>query len=110
MEVKWRDERYVPATVDEHLHVSAKTSACQLLSCASFVGMGEIATIESFDWVSNMPKMVHSLCVLLRLSDDLAESYEVINGTPYFIQLYSFMSRRFWLYQSYSFFKVKWLG
>ncbi|RLN16350.1 (S)-beta-macrocarpene synthase-like [Panicum miliaceum] len=75
-EVKWRDARYVPATVDEHLHVSARTGAGQLLSCASFVGMGEIATMQSFDWVSNMPKMVHALCVLLRLSNDLAQPYE----------------------------------
>ena len=77
MEVKWRDERYVPGTVDEHLQVSAISSSSQLLSCASFLGMGEIATTKPFEWVSSMPKMVHALCVILRLSDDLSESYEV---------------------------------
>ncbi|KAL6888556.1 hypothetical protein ACP4OV_009582 [Aristida adscensionis] len=74
-EVKWRDERYVPETVEEHLQISVRTGACHLLSCASFVGMGDIATQESFEWVSSMPKMVHSLCVILRLLDDL-KSYE----------------------------------
>ncbi|CAL4941825.1 unnamed protein product [Urochloa decumbens] len=74
-EVRWRDEGYVPKTVEEHLQVSATSAAFQLLSCASFVGMRDI-TKESFDWVSSMPRMVHALCLILRLSDDLQESYE----------------------------------
>ncbi|CAL4916673.1 unnamed protein product [Urochloa decumbens] len=74
-EVKWRDEKYVPKTVEEHLQVSARSGACHLLSCASFVGMRDIRK-ESFDWVSSMPTMVHALCLILRLSDDLEESYE----------------------------------
>ncbi|CAL4924943.1 unnamed protein product [Urochloa decumbens] len=75
VEVRWRDEGYVPKTVDEHLQVSAITGACHLLSCASFVGMRDMKK-ESFDWVSTMPRMVHALCLILRLSDDLKESYE----------------------------------
>jgi hypothetical protein len=75
-EVKWREEGYVPATVEEHLQVSSRSSACHLLSCASFVGMTDIATKEAFDWVSNVPKLVKMLCIILRLSDDL-KSYEV---------------------------------
>ncbi|KAG0533102.1 hypothetical protein BDA96_04G163500 [Sorghum bicolor] len=74
-EVKWREEGYVPATVEEHLQVSARSGACHLLSCASFVGMTDIATKEAFDWVSNVPKLVKTLCIILRLSDDL-KSYE----------------------------------
>ncbi|KAL6646707.1 hypothetical protein ACP70R_015401 [Stipagrostis hirtigluma subsp. patula] len=74
-EAKWREERYVPATVEEHLELSVRTGACHLLSCASFVGMGNVATKESFDWVCSMPKIVHSLSVILRLRDDL-KSYE----------------------------------
>ncbi|CAL5058396.1 unnamed protein product [Urochloa decumbens] len=74
-EVKWRDQRYVPATVEEHLKLSVRSGACHLLSCASFVGMDDVATRESFEWVSSMPKIVHSLCVILRLLDD-PKSYE----------------------------------
>ncbi|GJM84944.1 hypothetical protein PR202_ga00660 [Eleusine coracana subsp. coracana] len=74
-EVKWRDNRYIPATVEEHLQLSVRTGACHLLSCASFVGMDDIATEESFHWVTSMPKIVHSLCIILRLLDDL-QSYE----------------------------------
>ena len=47
-EVKWREEGYVPATVEEHLQVSARSGACQLLSCTSFVGMGDVAAQEAF--------------------------------------------------------------
>lgn len=74
-EVKWRDERYVPTTVQEHLQVSARSVGCHLLSCGSFVGMDDIATKESFDWVSRMPKIVHALCIIFRLLNDL-KSYE----------------------------------
>ncbi|CAL4969478.1 unnamed protein product [Urochloa decumbens] len=56
-EVKWREEGYVPATIEEHLHVSARSGACHLLSCTSFIGMRDIATEEAFDWVSNVPKL-----------------------------------------------------
>jgi hypothetical protein len=75
-EVKWREEGYVPATVEEHLQFSSRSGACHLLSCASFIGMTDIATKEAFDWVSNVPKLVKMLCIILRLSDDL-KSYEV---------------------------------
>uniref|UniRef100_J3LCK2 Terpene synthase n=2 Tax=Oryza brachyantha TaxID=4533 RepID=J3LCK2_ORYBR len=74
-EVKWRDARYVPASVEEHLHISTRSGGCYLLSCASLVGMDHIATKESFIWVSSAPKIVRALCIILRLSDDL-ETYE----------------------------------
>ncbi|RCV06299.1 hypothetical protein SETIT_1G151900v2 [Setaria italica] len=74
-EVKMREEGYIPRTVNEHLQVSLRTGACHLLACASFVGMDEIATKDSFDWVSTMPKIVKALCIILRLLDDL-QTYE----------------------------------
>jgi len=49
------------------------------LSCASFVGMHDVATEDCFEWVSSVPKMVQALSVILRLVDDL-ESYEVISN------------------------------
>ncbi|CAL5017838.1 unnamed protein product [Urochloa decumbens] len=75
VELKWRDRRYIPGTVEEHLQISGRTAGIYLLCCASFVGMGDIATEEVFEWVSHMPKMIQSVCKLTRLSDDLAESY-----------------------------------
>ncbi|RLM79302.1 beta-sesquiphellandrene synthase-like [Panicum miliaceum] len=81
-EVKMREEGYIPRTVHEHLQVSLRTGACHLLACASFVGMDDIATKDSFDWVSTMPKIVKELCIILRLLDDL-QSYEREQHTPH---------------------------
>ncbi|KAL6640259.1 hypothetical protein ACP70R_022108 [Stipagrostis hirtigluma subsp. patula] len=81
-EVKMREDGYVPKSVEEHLQVSLRTGACHMLSCASFVGMGSIATKDAFDWVSSMPKMVKALCIILRLLDDL-QTYERERLTPH---------------------------
>jgi len=78
MEVKMLQEGYIPKSVEEHLKVSIRTGGCPILSCASFVGMHDVATVDCFDWVSSVPKMVQALSVILRLVDDL-ESYEVIS-------------------------------
>ncbi|URE20943.1 hypothetical protein MUK42_04275 [Musa troglodytarum] len=50
-ESKWGVERYVP-TVEEHLHISMMTTTYSMLACASFAGMGEVATKEAFEWVT----------------------------------------------------------
>ncbi|TKW24717.1 hypothetical protein SEVIR_3G068000v4 [Setaria viridis] len=75
MEVKMLQEGYIPESVEEHLKVSLRTGGCPILSCASFVGMHDIATTDFFNWVSSVPKMVQALSIILRLVDDL-QSYE----------------------------------
>jgi (S)-beta-macrocarpene synthase len=42
-EIKWRDEDYVP-TMSEHLQVSAESIGSIALTCAAYVGMGDIIT------------------------------------------------------------------
>ncbi|TVU30135.1 hypothetical protein EJB05_21742, partial [Eragrostis curvula] len=81
-EVKMRDDGYVPKSLEEHLPVSLRTNASHLLLCASVVGMGDIATKDSFDWVSSMPKMLQALCIILRLLDGL-QSFEREQMTPH---------------------------
>jgi hypothetical protein len=71
------EESYVPESVKEHLQISARTGACHLLACTSLVGLNDVATKDSFDWVSTMPKIVQQLCIILRLLDDIM-TYEVI--------------------------------
>ncbi|CAL4910726.1 unnamed protein product [Urochloa decumbens] len=75
MEVKMLEDGYIPKSVEEHLQVSIRTGGCPILSCASFIGMNDIATKDSFDWVSSVPNMVKALSRVLRLLDDL-QSYE----------------------------------
>ncbi|PKU80372.1 (-)-germacrene D synthase [Dendrobium catenatum] len=69
-EVKWRDEGYIPA-LREHLEVSTVTTYYNLLSCASFIGMGDEATKEVFDWVSTFPKFTHQASLICRIRDDV---------------------------------------
>ncbi|XP_037417171.1 alpha-terpineol synthase, chloroplastic-like [Triticum dicoccoides] len=81
-EVKMREENVIPVSVEEHLQVSAKTSACHLLACTSLVGMDDIATKASFEWVSTIPKILQKLCIIVRLLDDIM-TYEREQMTPH---------------------------
>lgn len=69
-EAKWRDECYVPS-LTEHLELSSKTSALNVVACASFIGMGEIAGKHSFDWVTSFPQIIKDAGKLSRLMDDV---------------------------------------
>ena len=53
-----------------------KTTAYQVLACASFVGMGEIATNNVFDWMVNFPKIIRASTAICRFMDD-AGDFEV---------------------------------
>ncbi|OEL12616.1 (E)-beta-farnesene synthase [Dichanthelium oligosanthes] len=46
-EVKWRDEHYVPAKVEEHLQLSAPSSACMHITNLAFISLGDVATKEA---------------------------------------------------------------
>ncbi|XP_039144483.1 (-)-germacrene D synthase-like isoform X2 [Dioscorea cayenensis subsp. rotundata] len=69
-EAKWRDECYVPSLA-EHLELSIKTSTLNVVACASFIGMGEIAGKHSFDWVTSFPQIIKDVSKLSRLMDDV---------------------------------------
>ncbi|XP_065050067.1 alpha-humulene synthase-like isoform X1 [Musa acuminata AAA Group] len=69
-ESKWRDQHYVP-TLEEHLHVSLISSVYPMLECASFVGMGEIATKEAFQWITSFPKIVQASAIIARIMNDI---------------------------------------
>ena len=72
-EAKWRDEDYVPP-LEEYLSVSLITCCYTVLPCASFVGMGEEATKEAFDWVTSFPRIIKSICSICRLLDDVVSN------------------------------------
>ncbi|KAG6499271.1 hypothetical protein ZIOFF_039028 [Zingiber officinale] len=77
-EAKWGIERHVPS-LDEHLHNSLISSGCSAVPCVSYVGMGEVATKEVFDWHSSFPKAVEACCVIGRLLNDI-RSHELEQG------------------------------
>lgn len=75
-EAKWCNEKYIP-TYDEYLNDAAITTAgYTLMSGATFLGMGELATKAAFEWVSQTPKPVKASCIIGRLIGDMA-SYKI---------------------------------
>lgn len=73
-ELKWRDEDYVPKTMSEHLEVSMRSVAAFFLACASFVGMDDIKTVETFKWVLGYPQLLKSFGIFVRLSNDIVST------------------------------------
>ncbi|XP_042425872.1 alpha-humulene synthase-like [Zingiber officinale] len=69
-EAKWGAEGYVPS-LEEHLRVSLKSTGYPTVTCASFVGLGEDATKEAFEWVASFPKILKSCTIITRLMDDI---------------------------------------
>lgn len=76
-EVEWHGEKYVP-TVEEYLRVSTMSTGCYVLACASYLGMGEVATKAAFEWVTSYPKILQASMVICRVMNDKA-SHEVFN-------------------------------
>ncbi|XP_040988779.1 (-)-germacrene D synthase-like [Juglans microcarpa x Juglans regia] len=71
VEAKWCHESFVP-TMEEYMRIALVTSAYSMLATTSFVGMGNIANREVFEWISNGPKIVTASTIICRLMDDIA--------------------------------------
>ncbi|KAL9236369.1 hypothetical protein vseg_011049 [Gypsophila vaccaria] len=71
-EVEWRQQKYVP-TYEEYMKTALITSPYPLGTIASFLGMGDIASKESFEWASQkpMPDVIKAASTILRLLDDM---------------------------------------
>ncbi|KAH9755851.1 alpha-humulene/(-)-(E)-beta-caryophyllene synthase [Citrus sinensis] len=69
-EAKWCHQNYIP-TMDEYMTVALVTSAYPMLSTTSFVGMGDIVTKESFEWLFSNPRFIRASSVVCRLMDDM---------------------------------------
>jgi hypothetical protein len=48
-EAEWRDKKYVPTTVEEHLRVSARSSDCMHLASQGFISLRDVATTEAIE-------------------------------------------------------------
>ncbi|KAF8026087.1 hypothetical protein BT93_F2792 [Corymbia citriodora subsp. variegata] len=69
-EAKWFHQGHVP-TMQEYMAVALVTSAYEMLSTTSFVGMGDLATKDAFDWLLGGPKMVKASATVCRFMDDI---------------------------------------
>ncbi|KAK3040259.1 hypothetical protein RJ639_028174, partial [Escallonia herrerae] len=69
-EAKWLHEGCIP-TMEEYMQVALVSCGYFMLATTSFVGMGDLVTKESFEWVSNDPLIVRASSVINRLMDDI---------------------------------------
>ncbi|MED6186493.1 hypothetical protein PIB30_067180 [Stylosanthes scabra] len=70
VEAKWCNEDYVP-TYDEY-KVNGTMSSSLQLHIVAFVGLGEFATKQVFDWIFSNPTIIKAVSLIGRLKDDLA--------------------------------------
>ncbi|GLU07978.1 hypothetical protein SLE2022_249140 [Rubroshorea leprosula] len=70
VESKWREEGYVPP-FEEYMKNAQISSLCPTLVTNSYVGMGNVASKEAFEWISNDPKMLIASAILSRLMNDI---------------------------------------
>lgn len=73
-EIEWRDEQYVPETINKHLEISRVTSGAFQLACSSFVGMDDTITKEVLDWLLTYPELLKCFTTFVRLSNDIAST------------------------------------
>ncbi|KAK9133654.1 hypothetical protein Scep_013182 [Stephania cephalantha] len=70
VEAKWYHERHVPK-LEEYSSNGLVSSSYYLLSAASLVGMGKIASMEAFEWLRTAPKPLRASCLIGRLINDI---------------------------------------
>lgn len=72
-EANWRRKKYIPK-YDEYMEVARVSIAYNVGIAASFLGMGAIATKQSYELVFQYPtpKLVQASFTILRLMNDVA--------------------------------------
>ncbi|CAL2266062.1 unnamed protein product [Prunus armeniaca] len=72
-EARWFNEGYTP-TMEEYLPAAIVSTGYHMLSTVSLLGMGDIVTKETFEWLSNEAKIVRASTTLFRFMDDIVTS------------------------------------
>ncbi|XP_038707239.1 casbene synthase, chloroplastic-like [Tripterygium wilfordii] len=70
LEAEWFHTGIVP-TFDEYLENGLISSSYHTILSGSFLGMGEIAGVDAFEWLKSNPKMVRALMAIGRLMNDI---------------------------------------
>nr|DAD48136.1 TPA_asm: hypothetical protein HUJ06_018073 [Nelumbo nucifera] len=98
VEAKWFSKGHIP-TFEEYMENAIVGATHSILAVTSFVGMGEIATKEAMEWMSNMPNIVKSSCIISRIMDDIVTNEfeqqrgHVCSGSECYMKQYG-MSRQ----------------
>ncbi|TVU49099.1 hypothetical protein EJB05_00390, partial [Eragrostis curvula] len=70
-EVKWRDEHYVPATIEEHLQISLRSSVCMQITTMAFISLGDVTRREAVEWAITFPKIIRGVSIVGRIGNDI---------------------------------------
>ncbi|KAJ4726171.1 Linalool synthase [Melia azedarach] len=70
IEARWCDQGYIP-TMEKYMSIALSSCGYLLLATSSFMGMGDMVTKESMEWVSGNPKIIKASSVICRLMDDM---------------------------------------
>ncbi|CAH2040870.1 unnamed protein product [Thlaspi arvense] len=70
IEAKWYHEGYVP-NMEEYMGVALVSCGYRILAITSFIGIGDLVTKQSFDWISSNPLIVEASSVICRLMDNM---------------------------------------
>ncbi|CAA7023388.1 unnamed protein product [Microthlaspi erraticum] len=73
-EAKWLKKDYT-ATFDEYKENAIESSGYYPLIAIAFVGMGDVAKLDAFEWLSSNPKIRVASELICRFTDDIS-SYE----------------------------------
>ncbi|GKU85976.1 hypothetical protein SLEP1_g570 [Rubroshorea leprosula] len=77
VESKWREEGYAPS-FEEYMKNAQISSGYPMLVTNSYVGMGNVASKEAFEWISNDPKMLMASAILSRLMNDIVSHQSAV--------------------------------
>ncbi|GMN68227.1 hypothetical protein TIFTF001_037285 [Ficus carica] len=81
-EAQWFSQKYVP-TLEEHRELSLVTCTYPTLITIAYVGMGDVVTKETFDWMLTNPKIVEASSIVSRFMDDIVgHKFEQKRGHP----------------------------
>ncbi|KAM6581816.1 hypothetical protein CsatA_005590 [Cannabis sativa] len=71
-EAKWLHTKYIP-TLDEYMPVGVDSAGSFMLISMVFIGMGDIVTKHSMDWIfSNpQPKIIQTMAIVGRVMNDI---------------------------------------
>nr|AZM65212.1 caryophyllene synthase [Santalum album] len=69
-EAMWLHENHMP-TMGEYMSVALISGGYHMLAVASLLGMGDLVTKDTFEWISNKPKIVNASSVICRLMNDI---------------------------------------
>ena len=80
-EVNWRDEHYVPTTVDEHLQKSLRSSVIMQIIIAVLISLRD-GREDDVNWAFTFPKLIRGVSVVGRVGNDIV-SHEVYKIAPH---------------------------